>query len=74
MDSNIKNKPVTSPTTLSSVGNLGFGFGKAKQKKEEVAKKQEMTNAEYEYMCYNATKRVESNREEAIHLETKLFD
>jgi hypothetical protein len=50
----------------------GFGFGKKRQREEE--NKKEMSNAEFEYLCYNAAKRVEQNREEEIQMQKVLFN
>lgn len=43
--------------SISSTPKAMYNFGKRKMK-DELDKK-ELTNAEYEYLCYNATKRVE---------------
>lgn len=47
--------------TPNSIMQGGFGFGRRRIKEDE--NKLEMTNAEFEYMCYNAAKRVDENKE-----------
>lgn len=59
---------------MSPTGGItpgGFGFGRRRIKEDD--NKLEMTNAEFEHMCYNAAKRVDENKEKEQELTKELF-